>query len=949
MNYTLLEKTIYPYSSFWVTASIKHLRHKQHQIKIRIHSNKTEDIEMRYFHYRLCKRKEKNVKLSVINSKFTKCQQCFQYKNIGLNNFNYLNFENIQFISLDQSHDNDKHMIEISSVFSKIQFKNIFIRNSKISGIRINLEYGINNSWTSSIAFKQCHFENINFPLINVSSENENLANFSLFQTIFKNSSGKETFIKIVNFNNLIQDNLFINNIANSSIIDSFSDRKNIFICQRNAFFTNSLTKNDREKGILSFSAYKIQINDNIFNDNENFFQLYCYRNRLPLIPNNCSGNWWGSRNYSKRIYDGHKNPLYTILNVNTVLKFYPNIDISRRCGKTGWREVENSCYFFHYGPLTYNESLTWCLKTFSILINQDQLRASSQLKSYITHKDNNISNDVWLLGDDNENVSSVADNRIKPFICKQSISFCKENCNNNGLCINLKCICKSGWNGETCSQFNCQGVRSCSKNGKCIGPNNCLCKPGYYGKTCSSSYCPRYFSCFHCTRKKGCGWCDERKVCIPGSASKPDTSCKDWFFDNCLSVENHGCSKEITSINCLDNSRINYYHQEMCQDVEKCLKKSKTGCKSWDELNCPKRFIQSDLTSKTRLENVVLKRNIIFLDNEFYICKTTENIYGTGNLLIVFKQSDKIVEKKSILVSRNNRIHHEILDLIKIESNYTLAIGKDLNLFLEIYDYGNFKVKGKFYSKIKKNSMNKVEYEKFIQQNNGIFLLNSQKFQASGNIYSYHGNFVNSYFIITNQVNKLVRGNIVYSNDKRFILEKVWGKINSNYKGEGFIISTILNDLHGSTGTFDFNSTVLLQDFNIHCSGNTVDKNLLYINDKNMYKSLEKDDLVTFQTLNSPLLGVVIKAKNQEVNGWSILEVIDLKDLSDTFEFQSINYNEIKEIRKDNYSPETVIGDRLTLNLPLPNSIELSVSKFKIVQDFNENFNKQHFFFRIH
>jgi len=71
----------------------------------------------------------------------------------------------------------------------------------------------------------------------------------------------------------------------------------------------------------------------------------------------------------------------------------------------------------------------------------------------------------------------------------------CPNNCNNHGVCRSGKCICNTGWTGESCKTEEKEDEKddekekecpnNCSDNGSCNG-GKCLCKSGWKGDDCS-------------------------------------------------------------------------------------------------------------------------------------------------------------------------------------------------------------------------------------------------------------------------------------------------------------------------------------------------------------------------------------------------------------------------------------------------------------------------------
>uniref|UniRef100_A0A8C5E331 Tenascin-N-like n=1 Tax=Gouania willdenowi TaxID=441366 RepID=A0A8C5E331_GOUWI len=67
------------------------------------------------------------------------------------------------------------------------------------------------------------------------------------------------------------------------------------------------------------------------------------------------------------------------------------------------------------------------------------------------------------------------------------SLSFCPDECNDNGRCINGKCVCYQGFTGDDCSQVMCPD--NCNDNGRCVD-GKCVCYQGFTGDDCSQK-CP--------------------------------------------------------------------------------------------------------------------------------------------------------------------------------------------------------------------------------------------------------------------------------------------------------------------------------------------------------------------------------------------------------------------------------------------------------------------------
>ncbi|XP_003250904.3 fibrillin-2 [Apis mellifera] len=56
-----------------------------------------------------------------------------------------------------------------------------------------------------------------------------------------------------------------------------------------------------------------------------------------------------------------------------------------------------------------------------------------------------------------------------------------------NGNCVDGKCQCRSGYQGEFCNEPICR--EPCLNQGRCIGPDRCACIYGYTGRRCETDY----------------------------------------------------------------------------------------------------------------------------------------------------------------------------------------------------------------------------------------------------------------------------------------------------------------------------------------------------------------------------------------------------------------------------------------------------------------------------
>nr|XP_020829761.1 tenascin-X isoform X2 [Phascolarctos cinereus] len=85
--------------------------------------------------------------------------------------------------------------------------------------------------------------------------------------------------------------------------------------------------------------------------------------------------------------------------------------------------------------------------------------------------------------------------------------SSCPDDCNDQGRCVEGRCVCFSGYTGPSCSLPACPG--DCRGRGRCV-QGVCMCRAGFTGENCGTRTCP-----------KGCsqrGQCEDGKcMCDPG------------------------------------------------------------------------------------------------------------------------------------------------------------------------------------------------------------------------------------------------------------------------------------------------------------------------------------------------------------------------------------------------------------------------------------------------
>ncbi|XP_034560964.1 tenascin-like [Notolabrus celidotus] len=134
----------------------------------------------------------------------------------------------------------------------------------------------------------------------------------------------------------------------------------------------------------------------------------------------------------------------------------------------------------------------------------------------------------------------------------------CPDNCSNKGRCVNGKCVCDSGFTGPSCSDESCPG--KCNNKGRCVN-GRCVCNPGFTGPDCSKRGCPD-----NCNNRGRC--VNGRCVCESGysgtdcskSACPGNCNNKGRCVDGeCVCDEGFGgpdCSEIICLNDCYDRGR---------------------------------------------------------------------------------------------------------------------------------------------------------------------------------------------------------------------------------------------------------------------------------------------------------------------------------------------------------------------------------------------------------
>ncbi|XP_043858192.1 tenascin-X [Dromiciops gliroides] len=83
----------------------------------------------------------------------------------------------------------------------------------------------------------------------------------------------------------------------------------------------------------------------------------------------------------------------------------------------------------------------------------------------------------------------------------------CPDDCNDQGRCVEGRCVCFSGYTGPSCSWPACPG--DCQGRGRCV-QGVCVCRAGFTGEDCGTRACPK-----GCSQRGQCK--DGKCVCDPG------------------------------------------------------------------------------------------------------------------------------------------------------------------------------------------------------------------------------------------------------------------------------------------------------------------------------------------------------------------------------------------------------------------------------------------------
>ncbi|XP_028399971.1 uncharacterized protein LOC114523292 [Dendronephthya gigantea] len=509
--------------------------------------------------------------------------------------------------------------------------------------------------------------------------------------------------VVIKNMNAVAKDNVFYQNnaeiafnLVNSKSLNTSSTvTRNVFLLNRGYLHTLLIQPNGRE-----------MINENSMVNPTNLFELSTLPSSSSNIVINATNNWWGNvdpnvimrKIKDKRRYAGLPRVIYQPFLTTPTLIFSTGL-----C-PFDWIHLDRKCYKNLRSPHSFTKSKEMCKKIGGKMLafHENQIQSSEVLHKLHSKWAYGTRSNIWIdvLTQDSipfqNNRCWMFDGTIKeascdlknPTICEKSKRVrCINDCSLNGICLGQTCKCNNGWEGADCSSYHCKDVGNCGTFGTCIGPNHCKCRIGWKGRGCTVSYCLPFRTCQSCLSRRGCGWCDNTRKCLPGTGYKADIGqCKSWFYHNCISVgRNPSCSSAIKVIDCstnlcnLDQSRSNKGSCQQCKDLERCYNYNNTDnstspiCYGWDERKCTKGFVLKDYEDTSRIDKVVTMSNVKLINSDdlkLYGCPVEEGF------VIVTKQSSMKLEKGDIISSTQAEgVFHKIKDIAFTDQHVLMSV----------------------------------------------------------------------------------------------------------------------------------------------------------------------------------------------------------------------------------------------------------------------------------
>jgi hypothetical protein len=182
----------------------------------------------------------------------------------------------------------------------------------------------------------------------------------------------------------------------------------------------------------------------------------------------------------------------------------------------------------------------------------------------------------------------------------------CTKNCSNHGTCVATPagpvCTCDQEWSGDYCNTPACPTSektleKQCSGNGKCES-GKCICRSGFVGEDCSEEYCPANCNgkgvcknwaceCFDgyegvsCNRKSCATGCEKHGACENGTCI-----CNKGFTGS-------ACQKLICKADCNGrglciNTKACVAHSDNCTKEHQCKCEQGYGGETCEKKLCP-------------------------------------------------------------------------------------------------------------------------------------------------------------------------------------------------------------------------------------------------------------------------------------------------------------------------------------------------------------------------
>ncbi|XP_060905488.1 N-acetylglucosamine-1-phosphodiester alpha-N-acetylglucosaminidase-like [Labrus mixtus] len=131
---------------------------------------------------------------------------------------------------------------------------------------------------------------------------------------------------------------------------------------------------------------------------------------------------------------------------------------------------------------------------------------------------------------------------RVSTILCVHQRRCNPANCSGHGECVDGRCRCQQGWQGDACDSLVCQQA-DCEPHGVCTA-GGCVCDAGWRGKNCSQECLPGFYG-DGCNKTCTCingGSCDPvrgRCACLSGfHGSTCERVCPLGFFGPSCSLE---------------------------------------------------------------------------------------------------------------------------------------------------------------------------------------------------------------------------------------------------------------------------------------------------------------------------------------------------------------------------------------------------------------------------